>query len=166
MTEIMLVGKCAKCEKTSILRDGECADCLGAGMVSRIGKQAVMKIVKSVADMLIDHLIEINNAYGNQDNSVTITIPIKINEPTAASGVDIKIGFGFSTGKITDFRETTVDEKQLKLFEEEDSGTAKSDKDSGPGKTGKDNGPGNTGKDSGAGKSDEAALQMIKRRPK
>lgn len=116
--EIKLNSKCEQCKKVGITFDGKCVDHYDESIKGmQIGRETVQKVVKDVAEMMIIHLKEANQAYENNDESITINIPVKISL-SQEDGIDVETRLTFNTGKITDSRSCTINEKQGKLFDD------------------------------------------------
>ncbi|MCK4717554.1 MAG: hypothetical protein KAT70_02705 [Thermoplasmata archaeon] len=120
--KIKLNSKCEQCKKTGITYEGKCVLHWNEAVAGQpIGRYIVTKIVTDVAELLICHLLELNQAYDNGDQACKISMPVNV-VVSDDNGLDVETKISFSTGKVTDSRSCTIDEKQGRLFEDQDDG--------------------------------------------
>lgn len=118
MVELKLNAKCEGCKKDSITYDGKCVECLDPKNKDQvIGRHVIRKMVTDIAEMVIVHTGDILEAYNNADKNLSIAITVRLVD-SSDDGMGLKTGMSFSTGKISDSRSCTIDEKQGLLFED------------------------------------------------
>ena len=79
-----------------------------------IGKETLLEIVRSAQQLLMEHEKEIDTAYAEHIDAMTLSVSVSL-KPSKASGTDITTALTFSKGKVSDKISRTVDEGQMQL---------------------------------------------------
>ena len=91
---------------------------LAAEQFTRIGARSAMQITKDIADLLIDNLHDIDRAYVEAEDGLSVSFSVKFKEPRDADGVLIETTINFVKERIKIGKTAIIDERQGTLFEE------------------------------------------------
>lgn len=80
------------------------------GSIIVIGPKIIAEAGDMVAAQLRDYEDEINDAYLNCDDALTVSVPIKFKPGAGSKTIDIETKISFYTGKVTDQAKRTVSE--------------------------------------------------------
>ena len=89
--------------------------------MQKIGIEILQKTGDMIADLFGEHAHEINQAYINTEDALSVAIGAKYTPNAKTGAVDIDVSLSFTLEKIKDTRKDSVNEGQGKLYELRDS---------------------------------------------
>jgi len=81
-----------------------------------ISHQVIEQTINSIQGLLIDNQKDIEEAYCNDENSLSITISVKYDIAKGGQGISVETGINFVKERIKQRTVAVVDDKQQALF--------------------------------------------------
>ncbi len=100
-------------DKEVVLTDEQMA----AGSFIHIGPKIAHQISRDIAALLRENLGDIDVAYTESEDGLSVAFTLKLSTPKNADGVKIETGINFVKERVKSGRVAVVDEKQGKLFD-------------------------------------------------
>ena len=84
------------------------------GAMQKIQAAVIKQVIDMIGGHLIDYRDDMDKAYQNQDDSLTVTLTAKYARDK--DGIRITTGIAFTTDKIKDGTSVVIDPNQMQLF--------------------------------------------------
>ena len=93
--------------------------------MQKIGVGVILKTEELIKELFREHAIDLNNAYLNAEDALSVSVGVKYKPNVKTGAIDIDVTMSFTAEKITDSRKDSVVEGQETLFKGLQDGTTK-----------------------------------------